>query len=250
MRASSRHVLRAASPDPQTQACTQPAPLLGGHTQAGRPSRAASPRVTYPRFLHLFRDFRFIFLERQEEEKQVVTVAGSPGGTREPRQHAPGQGGLAAKGAVAAASAVPRGAPCSPSRMPGRVGRGEPELPQALPPVDPSVPIATGRSHPPLLTATTAAPLPASLNRPPSSKQVTVTGDLTPAPRVVNARGGLSQQAEASGEKTYGALSSLRVKQCYRTCSFFSCGRVNLSQTTLRALGSSANLARSETPGC
>lgn len=62
-----------------------------------------------------------------------------------------------------------------------------------------------------------------------------MTGDLTLAPRVVNARGGLSQQAEASGEKTHGALSSLRVrvKQSYLTCSSFSFGRVNLSQTTL-----------------
>lgn len=96
----------------------QPAPLLGGQTQAGRPHGAASPQVTYPRFLHLFRDFRFIFLERQVEEKQAVTVADRAGSASQPRQHAPRQGGLAARGAVAAASAVPRSASCSPSGCP------------------------------------------------------------------------------------------------------------------------------------
>lgn len=109
-------------PDPSLHAACSS--VRWAHAGRAAPQRS----LTYPRFLHLFRDFRFIFLERQEEEKQAVTVAGSPGGTSQPRQHAPGQGRLAAEGAVAAASAAPRGAPCSPSRTLGR----EEENPNSL----------------------------------------------------------------------------------------------------------------------
>ena len=126
MRASSRHVLRAVSPDPQTQACTQPAPLV----RWAHAGRAAPPRVTYPCFLHLFRDFRFIFLERQEEEKQAVTVAGSPGSTRLGRR-AGGEG----------AALWPRGAPAARAEPSGR--EEENPTPSGSAAVDPPVPIAT-----------------------------------------------------------------------------------------------------------